>query len=285
MPYYEIALSYQALQDYPNAIKYADESILKKDDSELSAYIIKGSATDDAGDTKGAIKIYEKAIKRFPENYLLQFNYGISSARMGEIGEAEKAYIKALQLNASHPTSNLVLAYLNLDKGNKTKGILGLYFFLLLENNTERAKTAFDRLHSTLYDGVSTDDGGKNTTITLSPQDDEGDMAAELGLKMMIMESAKNNADKNRYERLALDTDSFFELVSELDGNKKKKKKDGLDVWSEIYVPIFYGIHEKGYAEAFAYHIASATQDSVISTWLENNQEKMSAFYKWLENN
>lgn len=283
--HYEMSLTYHRQGDYTNAIKHADIAISKGGSTELSAYLIKGSATDDAGDTKSALKIYEKGMKRFPDDYLLQFNYGISSSRLGKKEEAEKAYIKAIQLKPEHPTSNLVLAYLNLDKGNNIKGILGLYFYLLLENNTPRAKAAFDRLYETMYGGVSIGDDGKNTTINLNMGDNDSDMAVELGLKMIIMESAKKNADKNRYERMVLDTDSFFQLVSEINDNAKKDKKGGKNIWSEIYGPVLNEIHEKGYTETFIYHIASASQDPVVMTWIENNQDKMNAFYKWVEGN
>lgn len=283
---YEIAYSYQMMNDFANAIKYADIAISKGGGTELSGYIIKGSAMDDMGDTKGAIKVYEKALKRFPDNYLLFFNYGISNSRIGKIDEAEEAYIKAILLKPTHPGSNLVLAHLNLDRGNKTKGILGLYFFLMLENNTERAKTAFDRLQEVLYNGIAVEEDGKNTTITLNSDGEIGEMASQISLNMRLMESIKANKDKNKFERLAIDTDTFFEVTSEFDENKKKKKKKGeLDVWSDIYLPIFYGIHEKKHAEAFTYHISKASQDQLVTTWIESNQFKMDAFYDWLQKN
>lgn len=138
---YEIAFSYSALKQYEEALRYSDVSLLyATNETKLHPLILKGSALDDMGRTAESVAFYKDALKEFPEHYLLLFNYAISASRLGKIDDAEQALVKALENNPNHPGSHLQLAKINLDKNLKSKAALGMFFFLMLENTSQRSE-------------------------------------------------------------------------------------------------------------------------------------------------
>jgi tetratricopeptide (TPR) repeat protein len=150
--HYEIACSYSAMKMYDSAIWHSDKVIASTNEAlALQAMILKGAAIDDKGNPQEAVDYYQHVLIKYPEHYLLLYNYAVSCARLGLTDESEDALTKALRNRISHPSSNLKLAYLKAGKGEKVSAIFGLYFFLLLENNTERSAEALEALFAALY--------------------------------------------------------------------------------------------------------------------------------------
>jgi len=112
--YYEAAFSYHSKNDYENGLKMVNKAIeLGSDQTKIMATVVKGSIIDDMGDNKEAARFYEKAVKEYPNEYLLLFNYGITLSRLERYPESEKAYISALTNKFNHPGSHLQLGNLN----------------------------------------------------------------------------------------------------------------------------------------------------------------------------
>jgi tetratricopeptide (TPR) repeat protein len=287
---YEIALTYYTLKNYEEAIKFAEDAIAQKDDNELGGIIIKGSALDDRGDVKESVDFYKKALQRYPNAYLLLYNYAVSCGRINLVAEAEQALIRGISNNVGHPGSHLKLAYLKQDNDGRIQAMLGLYFFLMLENNTERAREAYENLTSLFYRGVSRDaDNPKNITVNIGMPGKDGSGMSELSLSLIAASSLEKHKDKNEFERLAADTHSFFQIVGELNQNKakkksKKSKKDDFDLWHDYYADFFYNVSQAGLTEAFCYHISLASGNETPKTWVELNPDKVELFYLWLQN-
>lgn len=67
---YEMALTFFTIKDYQNAEIASKKAIDANDDHKMHAYMMLGNSLDMLGETKKAIKVYEKAMKDF-DNYLL----------------------------------------------------------------------------------------------------------------------------------------------------------------------------------------------------------------------
>ncbi len=292
--YYEMAFSYHALKEYDNAIVNADKAIaLGSDDTKRMAIIVKGSVLDDMGKTDESIKFYEKHLKNYPNDYLLLYNYGISCSRAGKRIEAEEAYNNALTSRITHPGSNLQLAYLKKEDGEKMRPMLGLYFFLLLENNTERAKSAYQNLVE--FSSLETKESQQiNIMVPSGSKKDTDLMAAELTVSILGMTineiDKKTRADSSvgKFEnRFVSYTEKFIKLASGLaeKRNSSKKSKDKtVSVWWDKYAPFFTEIDKANHVEAFCYHIMLAGDSDMAKTWMNDNKEKRELFYLWLRN-
>ena len=136
---YEIALSYFSLQDYENSYRHA-QKVLKLDKNfQKDAYNIGGSALDAMGKPKEAVKLYRKAIKAFPDDYLLRFNLALTAFNLKDYAGSEEGAAAALRLNPFHPTSHLILSYTCDSTGRKVESMLAAAFFLLIEADTARS--------------------------------------------------------------------------------------------------------------------------------------------------
>jgi tetratricopeptide (TPR) repeat protein len=290
--HYEMALTYYHMKEYEKVIFHAKTAIDQNNDIALSAIIVMGSALDDSGRTNESVDLYKEALNRYPNEYLLLFNYAISSLRLNRVDEAERALVQGISANLGHASSHLRLGYIQKEKGERIKSLLCLYFFMMLENNTERAAEAYSQLVNLFYKGVKRDaENPNNITINLSANDKGGFDSGELMLSVIAAASLDKHKDKNEFERFAADTQSFFQILGELkekESKKKKSKKKGKeqqspDLWN-YYTDFFYELSKAGFTEVLCYHAGVASKNEIPVKWMEANQEKMELFQVWLRN-
>lgn len=267
--YYEISFSYFSKEDYENAEKYSKKSIELDDQNLLPSYITLANSLDMQGKSKKALKVYEKAMEKF-DNYLLYYNYAFTSLNQGEIDQAYDAVIKAIENNSTHPSSHLLLSEIMDTKGNRIKAMLPLYYFLLLEPNSDRSGKEYKRLISYMDSGVEKT-STTNININVPVNDDSDFSAVEMMISMKkASNSMEENKDKTQLELFADNNESIFSILGEL-----KNEKNGF--WWELYVPIFYDLAESDLVEPFSYYI-SVSQGEQARNWLTENEDKFNRF-------
>lgn len=277
---YEIAMTYMYAKDYENSIKYSDKVIELNKNNVLSAYITKGSSLDYLGKTDESIKIFEKALKKFDNNYLLYYNLGYDYYKIKNYVKAEEAFTNAIKLNASHASSHLLLGYLMSDQKRNIESLLCLHYFLFLEPNTERSKTAF-RLLTEQFGGNVQPDKEKPNQINITLNTDQ--MDSEFGpanLMISLLQASKSteeNKNKTEDQLFIENTKSLFNILGEL------KKKNNKGLWWDFYVPFFNDIANSDYIDTYCYYISQSSKDSA-KDWLKNNNPKIVAFDQWLKN-
>jgi tetratricopeptide (TPR) repeat protein len=240
-----------------------------------------GSALDDLGRPGEAVKVFEKCLKKFGGHYLVHYNLALTHFRLEQYEEAEKNLLKGISLNPSHASSHLLLTNLMRDMGKKSQSILGYYYFLLIEPNTERSKEAFSSLQAALKANVTVDKNDpKHITVTLNPK------GGATQMMMALMQASKNveevkekNKNKTQGELFVEESQMFFELT----GGEKVKKKDR-HLWNQMYTPLFAKIAKTDHIHAFCYYISqSSSEESTL--WLKNNKGRLEQFGLWLDTN
>lgn len=277
---YEIAYSYMMAKDYANSIKYSDIVIKLEKNNALNAYITKGSCLDYLGKTDESIKLFEKAIKIYGDQYLLCYNLGYDYYKINDKEKAEDALVNAIKSKSSHTSSHLMLAQLMADQNKSVQSLLGLYYFLFLEPNSERSKTAVNLLEKQFGGNVQKDSNKPNqiNIVFNSDQIDSEFGAATMMLSMMeASKSVEENKDKSGDQLFIENTTSFFKILGEL----REKKKKGL--WWDFYIPFFYDLANSDHMDTFCYYITQSTRDS-SADWLKNNAPKIVLFDQWLKN-
>ena len=143
---YELALSYLALNDYENAIKYSTNIINSEDKKILvGAYGIKSEALAETGRIDEAISLLVEALSEIGSNYYLHFNLALNYFN-NTIHHAERA----LLLDKFQSGPYLLSAYALSDKSMWIQSILAFQFFLTQEPNTLRSKVAFEEMLQTM---------------------------------------------------------------------------------------------------------------------------------------
>ncbi len=277
---YELSMTYMYSGDYEKAIKYSDVVIKQKKDLLLPAYITKGSSLSNLGEIKQAIKLYNEAIKKFGDNYLLYYNLGISYSRVPDSKKAESAFINAIANNPNHASSHYGLALTEKDNNQRVQSLLSLYYFLLLEPSSKRAETAYSLLRKQFGGNVQKDkDNPNNINIFINPDNANSEFSsAELMISMLeASNSLEENKDKTPEELFIDNTKSFFTMMGEL-GEKESKK----NIWWNMYIPFFYKLAQSEYMDVYCYYISQSSNENA-KKWLKENSEKFEKFGEWLK--
>jgi len=275
---YEIAYSYLEKGNMEQAIKFSQRVIKSKAPQATGAYILKGNALDNSGEPEKAVKVYKKGIKLYPNENMLWFNLGICYFNMGKKEAAADAAMHAIELNPLHSSSHVLLASANSGSKERVKILLPLYFFLMLEPDSERALGYYDDLRKLLMRGVSKE-GETTVNMELVMPGKMTDDFALFDLTLSLysgMRFMEDHRDKSDLDFFVWESGEIFESLGEME-----QKKDNL--WFNLYIPFFYKLVQSGNSEAFCYYISSGSGDAEVMTWLENNSDKLDTLSDWLD--
>ena len=156
-------------------------------------------------------------------------------------------------------------------EGNTIPALLAYSRFLILEQNSQRAKYARSNILKILNGSVSKDPNSDNINIYINPNQatSEGDFNMlnfflSLTIASRTTEEGKKKSD---YEFL---TDAFSSIFGMMDGLVSKEKSSGFTV--EYYVPYFANLNDQHFTQAFC--------DLIFQT-KDKSDESISNFLKW----
>ncbi len=275
---YEIAYSYFAVKQYNKAIKHSTIAIKQNEEHQHESYVILGNCLDLSGKPAKAIKTYEEALQKFPDSYMLYYNLGLTCLNNGKIDKAEEAAINAIEAKPTHSSSHILLSGVMLKKGERIKSLLPLYYHLMIEPNSARSIPNYKALQSELNKGIEKkDDHNINVNISLAPISSSDFGAAEMMVSLMASSRFMDkNKNKNEMELFVEANKSIFGILGEL-------KKDNKGFWWDFYVTKFYDLIQTDNLEAFSYHISQSTKSEAVTTWINDNPDKMQKFSDWLK--
>lgn len=273
---YEIALSNVSLKNYQEAIKHADILIKLKKDFVGKGYHLKGMSLDYLGKSQEAVDAFKKGIKASPDYTTLYYSLAITSYKLDDIKATEKALQDGLLRNPFHSKSHYLLAILN--ENQRSKSLLALYNYLLLEPQGKTANTVYNLILSQHKIGV-TEREDKSINVNILPSEDDGFSTAEISLS--IMEAASRTEEyksKSDFEKLSENTKSFFMILGEL---KKKDKLKGF--WWDFYVDFFSDLAKNDELyETFTYYISQDINSTLVETWIRKNPDRIEKLQKWV---
>ena len=91
----------------------------------------------------------EYGIKNYNDNdYLLYHSLGIVYNRLNQFDKAEAAFLNALNINRNHAGSTFGLGISEFYQNNRVQSLCALFYFLMLEPSSQRAKTAYELLQN-----------------------------------------------------------------------------------------------------------------------------------------
>ncbi|MDV7140415.1 tetratricopeptide repeat protein [Maribacter sp. TH_r10] len=270
---YEIAFSYLSDKDYKNAEIYSKKVIDLQNDHLLLGYITYGNALDMQGKTEEAIKSYEKAMKDF-DHYLLYYNHAITCLNSGDTDKAYDSALKAIINNSAHASSHLILSKIMEKKGSRIKAMLPLYFFLLIEPNSNRSGIEYESLRKYIDHGVSqTLENNINIVVPMNNDADFG--AAEMMISLSkASNSLEDNKGKSDLELFSENNERLFKILGEL-------KKDNSGFWWDLYVPFFYDMTNENLTKPFSYYI-SLSKGEEVTKWIDENNIEFEKFSNWI---
>ncbi|MCW3807081.1 tetratricopeptide repeat protein [Plebeiibacterium marinum] len=277
---YELALTHLALNQNEDAAVLSGKLLSKEGEYNEDAYLINGSAWENLGREHRARKTYKEGIGKYPSNYLLRYNLALSLYNDKEYEEAQEYAINAVELAPDHGSSHLLLAYIMFDKGERVQSMLPLYYFLLIEQDSERSTTAYDLLNALWEQGVRVkgqrdiklvkagfhynDFGAAELAISLiKAGEDNVELADLYGEGSCLISFAKNNK-------------TLFKILGE-------SAIDKSGFWWEFYVNFFTKLEKNNLSEPFSYFISNCKYNEEVLLWLSDNHKEFQRFTTWME--
>lgn len=284
-PVYEKGLTLYTMKKYDESIELSKKIIKDFPGDPLlkAVYVQYGSALDDLGKPKDALKIYNEGLKKIPGYFLLHFNKGITYSIMNDMDKAYSSYQDALISKPLHASSYFRVGVL-LKNRNHIPAMMACMMHLVLEPYTERAAASYKNLQELIYANVEKT-GDNNISITMSPD-------------MLDTKKSKKEPDNFRMQEMmftlssALDKDSVlgtvaktpiekFDLKLQLLISSLHEKEKGF--FSERYVPFFKAVKANNYTMIVSRLVFANTSDEANAAWLKVNTGKIDEFYDWLK--
>jgi tetratricopeptide (TPR) repeat protein len=274
---YELANTLCANKQFEESIENCKYIINLNKDLMDEAYLVWGSCLDIQGNSMASIKIFEEAVKKFPDHSRLIYNLAVTQYSANMYDEAEATVVKSIEQTSLYPRAHLLLSYIMEKKYQKTKAILPLYYFLVLNPKSDLAPSAYKRLKYLLSEGVKVVSDSA-TTITLHKSIDTSLAFTSIDLfisMMAVSKSSPENKVKSPIQFFAYNTKALFELLSRL-------KLDAKGVWKNVYCKLFSELYTSDNVEAFSYYISKSTNDQDVNEWIRNNGDKINLLEIWL---
>ncbi len=284
--WYEMGNSYQALQEYQEALKCADKVIGGKGDLLAEAYALKGNTFDLMGKKEQAVQTYREGISRGKPSNMLHFNLGITLMGQEKYEEAATEFVNSLKIDFSHTSSHYGLGMAYSTTSSKVKTLLPLYYFLLLENKGQRAKTALKTIRNTAQTQLEKTSEGF-IQINLPATSDDEFRTTETALALhAAAEDAKRETLKDslgadlpepgEVQRLVAYNELFFKMLGETTGRPADP------FWWTSYADFFAALQANGHTEAFTYYLLLNGGDAGVREWLMANKPRLEAFSNWI---
>lgn len=275
---YEKAFTYYKIQKYDIAIELCKKGLEYKGNLLSQFYTIMANAFDNSGKVKQAIYVYEKGISLFPDDYMLHYNAAITYSKQSNFTKTEEHLIQALKINPEHASSLFALGQLYISQNETVKALFPLLRFMIVENNTDRAKTAYDFIEKILGLGVY-ETSPNHINISLNLHDKSPYSTLDMLLKLhRATRYTEENKNKPEMELRVKDIETIFHYIAE----PKTTIPD--DFCGKNLYPYFIELDKKGYTESFVYLITSCFGAKPIKNWLQTNEVKVNEMLDWNKN-
>lgn len=284
---YEKTYSLMASKKYEEAILLSRAIIENKQaDSRMvgNAYSTWGSALDEQGEHKKALKVYSAGIERVPAYNMLNYNKAITYLRMNQtdagILELEESILK----NPGHISSHFMLGRVMLLKNNKVAALMPYMTCLLMDNKSKRAEDALGVVRGLVEGAVKkTDSGSYHIPISLGALKKTGKKpSADADFESMELLFELGAAAAFSKTKDMLPADRFANrLVSLIGQLAAQKGHDGF--YGKFYLPFFSGLHEQELAESFAHHIFSPSGNVMNEVWIQDHRQQMERLGAWTQ--
>lgn len=260
---YEISLSLMASGAYEESIRYCDKLIDRDDKYAILAYNTKGSCLSYMGKNHDAINVFLEGIERYEDFPQLYYNLGLAYYANKEYFRAKLVFQKTLKLDPKHAGAHLNLGRTMIALNKRMEGLLGLYYFLLLEPASDRSEWAF----SLIQELLSNEDPSESDY----PE-------AEKKLLSLLKENEKEIKKKDTtFDLFMRDTRSVFTVLDEINETTDPAKATAWD----NYVSFFKTLSLRGYTDPFCYYISTPLREEA-ENWHKKNKNKLTAFARWI---
>ncbi len=286
--YSEMAMTYSALKDFENAGTICEKAIARFPGSPTLKMIYSnyGNSLVERQKPEEAIKIFDEAIRKYPDYYMLPFNKGITEYHLKKPYAARACFEDAIKLNPKHASSWYYLGVVEDAFGNRIPAVLDFSRFLILEPKGPRADQILPFLTRKVNGLYYLEKKGEetftyNSAAKRTDTSANGFVEAESGLKAYVELSATPSLSN----RTQTELDKFEALSSVIFESLEECRKSNQGFYGDFLIPYFIELDQKQHTRAFTYFINHyETKNQDVANWPDKNEPAMNAFIAWDKN-
>lgn len=270
------ASAYLLKGDTKHAILFSDKVLESENEYRLEAFLIKGTALDTEEQHTACIETFKAGIKEFGYHPLLSYNLAFNYYKNKEVDETISILERSIYRTPAHAASHLLLANALLKQNKRPEALLALYYFLLLEPNTERSATAFSTILDIYASTITTTE---NNEIEIVMDLSAATQFANINLLLSLLANqqfSETNKNKTGLDRYLDFSAAIFGILT-----PDPAKMDNYSIWWDIYIPFFSALKEAGHVQAYCYFTTQALSKTSYD-WIKNNPSAFKSFSKWV---
>lgn len=269
---YEMALSYEADEQYKKCIEVCDEGIAINKQFIMEYHTLKGTSLNELKKYSEAQENYNSALKDHPKSSMLRYYLIRSYLAEKNYDKAMEAIEEALWLNPYHSGTHYLLGEICEDQEFASQAMLAYAMCVLTGANAN--KNAFRLVEANTYaEGES---------------DSEGDYEGIKGLKQGFEETDElfisEDALSTRYRTPSqLSFPVIKQLHIILDNLDEVRDKDGF--FHDFYLPFFKKLMDEDQFEGMSYFLVRnvATSGSDVEKIILKNKGDFNGFYEFFD--
>ena len=259
----EAALAYMGAEKYDEALAICEKGLSKP--SEYARYFVRNRAIaeDKKGNLERSISLFEEGIRKYPSDYVLLYNMGITCYNSKQYERAADIFFRVLTINPFHAGSHLNLGRMSIGQGRKVHAMLSLGLYLSISNTDNARLVSLNNM----LDNQLTDEGSIPVFGTNAPE------------KLDQIVRAKIAMDKNFKSGFTIDAavvrqfEMFFQQLNTI-------PEDTDDPWIKVYLPIYKYIAQHDLVEPFIYHLLSSSSNTTVKKWVAKNGKALKAYFE-----
>jgi tetratricopeptide (TPR) repeat protein len=262
---YGLASAYYAKNDFNNALSYSKLNLKNKNDFDTACNLIYACSLDRSGRIKEAIDEFETAIKKYPDSYLLWYQYALSCYKYRNHKKVQEALTRSISINPYFPEQHYLLGCSMFENNNDAGCIYPFLYGLMLDNDSVRASNAIVFII---------------TYLDKKPE--------QINIPFFEDRYAVNSIDdilsdyfpvKSKWR--AMSSVQPIELSKKIEDYLKNNYPQQTGFYSVFNNKIF----EEKQTEPYIYYCLRTTSNEYVSLWLKNNAELLKAFSDFLDKN
>ncbi|HET9487885.1 MAG TPA: tetratricopeptide repeat protein [Chryseosolibacter sp.] len=259
----EVALAHIAAEQYEEVLSICAKGLSRP--SPYAPYFLKyqAIAEDKRGNFDKSVDLFLSAIRRYPADYSILYNLGITYYNNKKYENAAEVFFKVLSFTPYHAGSHLNLGRIAIGQGRKVHGMLSLGMYLSI-TPTDNARLV---LLNNFLDNEVTDEGSIPAFGANEPE------------KLDQIVRAKMAMDKNFKSAIPVDVavvrqyEMLFEQLGTIADNPQ-------DPWIKAYLPIYRFIRQQNLMEPFIYHLLSSSANATAKKWISKNDKTLKSFFE-----
>ena len=263
---YEISYSYYADSQFQKSLDYAKMG-MKLFPQKYSMFSMQAAnSLDDLKQPEEAIKLYDSALKRNPQGYLLHFNKGVLNYKMNKYEEAKKNMQQCLLINPYYSSAHYFLGSIYMNQGNLVPAMLAFKTYLLIAPtgryyvNTITAMNNISKVTDEVLGYVKNKPANK---------EDNFSMQQDILLSKLALDK--------QYKLKADIEDNIVRQIQVVD-EKLEFNRNDKGFAMQYYVPFYVNTLKDGDFEAMIFSVFSGINNKKIEDWNKKNKKDKASF-------